>query len=97
LVPILETLGLFNQDTKPKSLICINIFEKELENGKQKALKKSFEINHHLMDANNFTFEDNSFDIVFGGAILHHLDIKSAIHHIHRVLKPGGKIIFLSH
>ena len=47
------------------------------------------------MDANNLTFEVNSFDIVFGGAILHHLDIKSAIHHIHRVLKPGGKIIFL--
>ncbi len=85
----------FNKDTKSKSLTCINISEKELEKGKHIALKKDFKINHYLMDANNLTFEDNSFDIVFGGAILHHLDIEKAIHHIHRVLKPGGKIVFL--
>ena len=85
----------FNENTAPKSLTCINISEKELEKGKQLASKKDFEINHHLMDANNLTFENCSFDIVFGGAILHHLDINKTIHHIHRVLKPGGKIIFL--
>jgi SAM-dependent methyltransferase len=85
----------FNENTAPKSLTCINISEKELEKGKQLASKKDFEINHHLMDANNLTFENGSFDIVFGGAILHHLDINKTIHHIHRVLKPGGKIIFL--
>ena len=85
----------FNENTAPKSLTCINISEKELEKGKHLASKKDFEINHHLMDANNLTFENGSFDIVFGGAILHHLDIKKTIHHIHRVLKPGGKIIFL--
>ena len=85
----------FNENTAPKSLTCINISEKELEKGKQLASKKDFEINHHLMDANNLTFENGSFDIVFGGAILHHLDINNTIHHIHRVLKPGGKIIFL--
>ena len=73
--------------------IYINISEKELEKGKQLASKKDFEINHHLMDANNLTFENGSFDIVFGGAILHHLDINNTIHHIHRVLKPGGKIL----
>ncbi len=85
----------FNKDTKPKSLTCINISEKELENGKQHAEKQSFPVNHYLMDANNLSFEDQSFDIVFGGAILHHLDIEKTIGHIHRVLKPGGKIIFI--
>ncbi|MFK8060857.1 MAG: class I SAM-dependent methyltransferase [Polaribacter sp.] len=85
----------FNEDTKPKSLTCINISEVELENGKQHASEQSFPVNHHLMDANNLTFEDNSFDIVFGGAILHHLDIEKSIGHIHRVLKPGGKVVFL--
>ncbi|WP_347174347.1 class I SAM-dependent methyltransferase [Polaribacter uvawellassae] len=85
----------FNENTKPKSLTCINISEIELEKGKKKAEKQSFPVKHFLMDANNLTFEDKSFDIVFGGAILHHLDIEKSIGHIHRVLKPGGKVVFL--
>jgi ubiquinone/menaquinone biosynthesis C-methylase UbiE len=85
----------FNENTKPKSLTCINISEVELESGKKHASKQSFPVNHYLMDANNLTFEDETFDIVFGGAILHHLDIEKSIGHIHRVLKPGGKIVFL--
>ena len=85
----------FNENTKPKSLTCINISEVELENGKKHAYKQSFPVNHHLMDANALTFDDASFDIVFGGAILHHLDIEKSIGHIHRVLKPGGKVVFL--
>lgn len=85
----------FDKNTKPKKLTCINISESELEKGKEKAKEKSFPIDHILMDANNLTFDDESFDIVFGGAILHHLDIEKTIHHIHRVLKPNGKILFL--
>lgn len=85
----------FTKDTKPKSLTCINISEVELESGKALANKQSFPVHHHLMDANALTFEDNSFDVVFGGAILHHLDIEKSISHIHRVLKPGGTVVFL--
>ncbi|KGL63345.1 class I SAM-dependent methyltransferase [Polaribacter sp. Hel1_85] len=85
----------FTENIKPKSLTCINISEVELESGKKHAISKSFPIKHHLMDANALTFEDESFDIVFGGAILHHLDIEKSIGHVHRVLKPGGKIVFL--
>ena len=85
----------FNDSVKPKSLTCINISEVELASGKEMAKNKPFPIHHKLMDANNLTFEDASFDIVFGGAILHHLDIEKTINHIHRVLKPGGTIVFL--
>ncbi len=85
----------FTDTIVPKKLTCINISEVELEGGINKAKNKSFPIEHHLMDANDLTFEDETFDIVFGGAILHHLDIEAAMHHIHRVLKPGGMIVFL--
>ena len=37
---------------------------------------------------------DNSVDVVFGIAILHHLDMKLASHQVWRVLKPGGRAIF---
>ena len=46
------------------------------------------------MDANTLTFKDEMFDVVYGGAILHHLDVKKSISEIYRVLKPNGIILF---
>jgi SAM-dependent methyltransferase len=37
---------------------------------------------------------DGSIDIVFGIAILHHLDLSKASREIARVLRPGGRAIF---
>lgn len=79
----------------PKSLDCINISERELQSGIDKANDLPFNINFHIMDANNLTFPDQTFDVVFGSAILHHLDVEKSINHIHRVLKPDGFILFL--
>lgn len=79
----------------PKKLTCINISEAELQTGIDHAKGVSFETEFHLMDANNLTFPDESFDVVIGGAILHHLDIEKTLSHVHRVLKPNGVIIFL--
>lgn len=39
-------------------------------------------------------FADESFDVVFGKAILHHLDVNSGWAHLYRVLKPNGKAAF---
>jgi len=36
----------------------------------------------------------SSVDVVFGIAILHHLDLSAASREIHRVLRPGGRAIF---
>ena len=40
-------------------------------------------------------FEDNKFDLVYGQGILHHLEISSCIFEISRILKPGGKLLFI--
>jgi ubiquinone/menaquinone biosynthesis C-methylase UbiE len=46
-------------------------------------------------DAEALPFPDESFDIVFGHAVLHHLpDLDQAFSEFHRVLKPGGRIVF---
>jgi len=86
----------FDDDIKPKKLTCINISETSIENGEAWVKRKEidFPIDFHLMDANELTFPDASFDLVYGGAILHHLDIDRTMHHVHRVLKPGGAILF---
>jgi len=45
--------------------------------------------------AHDLPVEDESIDIVFGNAILHHLDLKLASKEVFRVLKKGGRAIFL--
>lgn len=45
--------------------------------------------------AHEIPLPDASVDVVFGMAILHHLDLALSSREVHRVLKPGGRGIFL--
>jgi SAM-dependent methyltransferase len=46
-------------------------------------------------DAESLPFPAQSFDLVLGHAVLHHLpDLERAFSEFHRVLKPGGRILF---
>jgi SAM-dependent methyltransferase len=46
-------------------------------------------------EAAELPFEDNSFDLVFGHAVLHHLpDLNAAFREFARVLRPGGVVAF---
>jgi len=46
-------------------------------------------------EAAELPFDDDSFDLVFGHAILHHLpDLDAAFAEFRRVLRPGGRIAF---
>jgi SAM-dependent methyltransferase len=46
-------------------------------------------------DAESLPFAAGSFDLVLGHAVLHHLpDLRRAFAEFHRVLRPGGRIIF---
>lgn len=49
---------------------------------------------YHVMNAEEMTFPDNSFDLIFGRGIIHHLDLKLCFASIARVLRPGGTAIF---
>jgi SAM-dependent methyltransferase len=46
-------------------------------------------------DAEELPFEDGSFDLVFGHAVLHHIpDLPRALGEFERVLRPGGTLLF---
>ena len=46
-------------------------------------------------EAEELPFEDESFDLVFGHAVLHHIpDLDRAFAEFKRVLRPGGRIVF---
>jgi ubiquinone/menaquinone biosynthesis C-methylase UbiE len=46
-------------------------------------------------DAESLPVADHSFDLVLGHAVLHHLpNLRRAFAEFHRVLRPGGRIVF---
>jgi ubiquinone/menaquinone biosynthesis C-methylase UbiE len=47
------------------------------------------------MPGESLAFSDNFFDLVLGSAILHHTELDLSIKNIFRVLKPGGRAIFI--
>jgi SAM-dependent methyltransferase len=80
---------------RPERLTCINISQAELDIGRVQAAKLGFACEFVVMDAHDLEFADGSLDLVFGVAILHHLEFARALREIHRVLRKGGKIVFV--
>jgi SAM-dependent methyltransferase len=50
--------------------------------------------NFQVMNAEEMSFPDASFDLVFGRGIIHHLDIEKSLSEISRVLRPNGTALF---
>src|SRR3954454_16787738 len=59
------------------------------------ARKLGLEVETAVCDAAELPFEDASFDLVFGHAVLHHLPaLDRSFAEFHRVLRPGGTLFF---
>jgi SAM-dependent methyltransferase len=53
------------------------------------------EVDTVVTEAEALPFEDESFDLVFGHAVLHHIpDVERAFAEFRRVLRPGGAVAF---
>lgn len=77
---------------KAKKIIGIDISEKGIGEAKRQYGDKA---EFHVMDAHKMLFDRESFDLIVGRAILHHLDFEVAVREIARVLCPGGRAIFV--
>jgi len=58
-------------------------------------LNRQEEFEFKAGSAHELPLESESIDVVFGMAILHHIDLALASKEVHRVLKKGGRAIFL--
>ena len=74
----------------------IDVSETGIELANQRARELGLDNARFLtMDAEALELETNSFDLVFGTGILHHLDLDRALGEIGRVLRPEGRAIFI--
>ena len=79
----------------PKKMTGIDISEVAISDAKKRAIDKNLNINYSVDNCEKTKFEDNSFDIVYGTGILHHLQINKCIDEINRILKSNGKLVFI--
>ena len=53
------------------------------------------DVDGRVADAESIPYDDASFDLVVGHAVLHHIpDVELAFREVLRVLKPGGRFVF---
>lgn len=79
---------------EPKKITGIDISEVSIEKAK-KILTLDTNIELLVDNCEKTKFENNTFDLVYGTGILHHLNINLCLKEINRILKPGGKLLFV--
>jgi ubiquinone/menaquinone biosynthesis C-methylase UbiE len=75
--------------------VAIDISERMLGELSRSASRLGHEVRTVCCEAAELPFGDDSFDLVFGHAVLHHLpDLDAAFGEFRRVLRPGGALVF---
>jgi SAM-dependent methyltransferase len=88
--------AVFLADRGARSVIGIDISPVAVERGNERIRGDGYDsVSYRVMDAEDMDFEDDCFDLVCGGAILHHLDLSRAYSELSRVLTPSGSAIFV--
>ncbi len=89
------SLGILNLPSITNRAHGIDISDKAIDKANARARSMKAQPLFLTMNAEKLDYSDGMFDLVFGRGIIHHLDLQASLSEIKRVLKPGGRAIFL--
>ena len=79
----------------PLKLYGIDISDVSINKAVKNAKDQGLKVNYLVDNCESTQFESNTFDLIFGSGILHHLNLQIAIKEINRILKKDGEMVFL--
>ena len=79
----------------PKKIFVFDISEVSIQKAKDTIQKSNSNVELLVDNCEKTKFNDSTFDIIYGSGILHHLDISLCLKEMHRILKPGGRFLFI--
>ncbi|MDO9316071.1 MAG: class I SAM-dependent methyltransferase [Burkholderiaceae bacterium] len=74
---------------------AFDISEPDLAIAARLAQSNGVEVRLSTLVFEELNYPDASFDLSFGACVLHHVDIPRAMQELQRVLKPGGRAVFV--
>ncbi len=77
------------------NVIGIDISPEGISNSKDNAEREGVKnsCQYYVMDGENMTFENDTFDFAVEYGALHHVDLDKALYELSRVLKPGSTMV----
>ena len=85
-------------ENNPKHLIYSDLSTHALSNIRDRFDLEMYQeiLTFAAIDAHEIPFDDDSFDVIYGYAMVHHLpDLDRFFKSVMRVLKPGGRAVFM--
>ena len=80
---------------KPSKLFGIDISEVSINKAMENAKILNLQINYSVDNCEETKFKNETFDLIFGSGILHHLNLNKSVSEINRILKSDGEMVFL--
>ena len=77
------------------SVTGIDISLEGIKKAKEKNTKNKLDIDCFVMDAESTDFPDNTFDVIVGRGIIHHLNLKRIYLETSRILNEDGHAVFM--
>ena len=79
----------------PKKIVAVDISEEAIKKAKNNPRLNRENIEYRVENCEDLSLNSDSFDIVYGSGILHHLNLNKSLYELKRILKKDGKIIFI--
>jgi ubiquinone/menaquinone biosynthesis C-methylase UbiE len=76
-------------------VVATDISQGMLDVAQRLAAHHGVSIQTDKLPAEALSYDDESFDVIYGNGVLHHVDFRKAVAEAARVLKPGGKAVFI--